>query len=70
LITIPAEFDEVHPDEFATEKVYVPVASPAIVVLVPVPVVVTAPGVLVMIHVPDAGNPFKITVPVATAQSG
>ena len=36
--------------------------------LVPVPVVVVPPGDLVIVHVPDAGNPFKITLPVAMAQ--
>ena len=40
------------------------------VVLVPVPVEVTPPGVLVKVQVPVAGNPFKITLPVATAHVG
>ena len=40
------------------------------VVLVPVPVVVTLPGVLVSVQVPDAGNPLNTTLPVATAQVG
>jgi hypothetical protein len=47
----------------------VPATSPDIVVLAPVPVVVPA-GVLVNVHVPVAGNPFKITLPVATVQVG
>ena len=38
--------------------------------LVPVPVVVVPPGLLVKVHVPVAGNPFKITLPVARAQVG
>ena len=36
----------------------------------PVPVVVTAPGLRVNVHVPDAGNPLSATDPVATAQVG
>lgn len=46
-----------------------PVASPDIVVLVPVPVAVPA-GALVNVHVPVAGKPFKTTPPVATVQVG
>ncbi len=38
--------------------------------LVPEPVVVVPPGVLVKVHVPVAGNPLKITLPVAKAQVG
>ena len=38
--------------------------------LVPEPVVVVPPGLLVKVHVPVAGNPFKITLPVARAQVG
>ena len=38
--------------------------------LVPVPVVVTAPGDRVKVHVPVAGNPDKTTDPVETAQLG
>ena len=40
------------------------------VVLVPVPVVVTPPGVLVKVHVPTAGKPLNTTDPVATAHVG
>ena len=61
---------EIHPETLVTVKVYVPVASPDIVVLVPVPAVVVLPGVLVNVHAPVAGNPFKTTLPVATAQVG
>ena len=35
----------------------------------PVPVVVP-PGVLVRVHVPVAGRPVRVTLPVATAQVG
>ena len=40
------------------------------VVFTPVPVVIEPPGDLVMVQVPDAGNPFNTTLPVATAQVG
>jgi hypothetical protein len=48
----------------------VPVASPLIVVDVPLPVVVALPGVLVNVHAPEDGKPFNITEPVAKAQVG
>jgi hypothetical protein len=41
-----------------------------IVVVVPVPVVVTPPGVLVKVHVPDDGKLFNATLPVATLHVG
>jgi hypothetical protein len=37
---------------------------------VPVPVVVTPPGFRVNVQVPEAGRPFKTTLPVATVQAG
>ncbi len=40
------------------------------VLLVPVPVVVIPPGVLVNVHVPVAGKPFKIALPVAVEHVG
>jgi len=48
----------------------VPVGRRDIVVLVPVPEEVVPPGVLVMVHVPVDGKPFKITLPVAMRQVG
>jgi hypothetical protein len=48
----------------------VPAAKPLIVTDVPLPVVITLPGVLVNIHEPDDGKPFNTTEPVATAQVG
>jgi len=48
----------------------VPDANPVIVVLIPLPVVVTLPGLRVSVHVPLEGNPFNTTLPVATAQVG
>jgi hypothetical protein len=62
--------DEVHPAALVTVYVYVPVASPVIVELIPVPVEIVPPGVLVNVHVPDAGKPFKTTLPVAKAHVG
>ena len=70
IITLP-DATETHVDiPSVTVKVYVPAASPDIVVLDPVPVVVVPSGVLVNVQVPDAGNPFKITLPVAKTQVG
>jgi hypothetical protein len=40
------------------------------VVVAPVPDVVTAPGLLVNVHVPVDGNPLNATLPVATVQVG
>lgn len=40
------------------------------VLLVPVPVTVLAPGDLVRVHVPDDGRPVRTTLPVAVLQSG
>jgi hypothetical protein len=40
------------------------------VVVVPVPVEVTAPGFLVRVHVPEEGRPLSGTVPVVNVQLG
>jgi hypothetical protein len=48
----------------------VPCASPEIVVLVPVPVVVIPPGFLVNVHVPVSGKPLNTTLPVAREHVG
>ena len=61
---------DVQPTEFVTVKVYVPAAIPLIVVVVPVPDVVTLPGILVTVHVPDDGKPLKATLPVANTHVG
>lgn len=66
LMTTLADGSEVHPEALVTVKLYVPAVSNEMVVLVPVPV--TAPGLIV--QVPDAGNPFSTTLPVARAQVG
>lgn len=47
-----------------------PAARSVIVVLVPEPVVVTPPGDLVRVQVPDEGSPLNGTLPVATVQEG
>jgi hypothetical protein len=62
IITTPADGLDTHPAE-ATVKVYVPGARPEMVVLVPVPVVITPPGVRVNVHVPVPGKPVSITLP-------
>ena len=56
--------------EFVTVKVYVPGGIVGIVVVLPVPVFVTPPGVRVTVHVPVEGNPFRTTLPVDTAHVG
>jgi hypothetical protein len=70
LITTSTEAGDIHPAEFVTVKVYVPAGRVDIVILVPVPEVVTLPGLRVIVHVPDAGSPFRTTLPVATEQVG
>lgn len=69
-IAITADCSEVHPDAFVTVYVYVPVGRPAIVVVLPVPVVVMFPGVLVSVQVPDVGRLPSVTDPVATVHVG
>jgi hypothetical protein len=48
----------------------VPAARPEIVILVPVPEVITPPGVRVRVHVPVDGSPLSTTLPVASRQVG
>ena len=55
---------------FATVKLYVPGFSPVIVVVVPVPVVVTFPGCLVSVQFPDEGRPLNAILPVPIVQVG
>jgi hypothetical protein len=61
---------EVHPAELVTVNVNTPAGRPVIVLLAPMPVVVTSPGERVIIHVPDGGNPLNTTLPVGTANVG
>ena len=65
LMTMPDDAGEIHPAALVTVKLYVPVASPEMVVLAPVPAI--DPGL--MVHVP-AGRPLRTTLPVATAHVG
>ena len=61
---------DVHPASFVTVNVNDAAGIPEIVVLDPVPVFVVPPGVLVIVHVPVGGNPFNVTLPVATVHVG
>ena len=70
MITTPEEAIDVQPARLVTVKVYVPEGIPLTVVLIPVPEVVTAPGVRITVQVPDDGKPLSITLPVATPQVG
>ena len=66
-----AEAEEVQPAAFSTVNVYVvPAVNPVIVVVVPAPVLVAPPGETVTVHDPEAGNPLKSTLPVATLHVG
>jgi hypothetical protein len=70
VITTPDEDGEVHPTELVTVKVQVPAGIPDTVVVVPVPVVVTPPGVRVSVHVPGDGKLLSTTLPVANEHVG
>ena len=69
-MTTLADAGDEHPEALVTVKEYIPVASPDIVLVIPVPVVVVPPGDLVNVHEPDTGKPLNATLPVATAQVG
>jgi len=66
LITALEDSADVHPAALVTVKLYVFVASPVMVVLVPLPVM--APGF--MVHIPVEGKPLNTTLPVAIVQPG
>jgi len=71
LMTTFPEGEETHPVELVTVKVYVaPAGSAEMVVLMPVPGIITLPGLLVNVQVPVAGNPLRTTLPVDVAQVG
>ena len=71
MITTFADTGDVQFAALVTVKVYVvDAASPLIVVLVPVPVVVVPPGVRVSVHVPVEGKPFSTTLPVGSEHVG
>lgn len=69
-IVTGADWGELQPNELVTVKVNTPPGRLEIVLLTPVPVVRTAPGVLVIVHVPDEGKPFSATLPDGTANVG
>ena len=64
-ITTFTDANETQPAPLLTVKVYVPVASPDMVELVPDPDI--APGLIVQL---PAGKPVNNTLPVATEQDG
>lgn len=70
LMTTFEEATEVHPSELVTVYVKVPEGTFVAVMPVPVPVVVTPPGLRVKVHDPNNGKPLKATLPVASAQVG
>ena len=61
---------EVQPSELVTVYVYAPGANPEMVVIIPVPLVVTPPGLRVSVHMPLEGKPFNTTLPVPAEQVG
>lgn len=70
LITTLAEATDIHPSEFATVKVYVPVVRPETVAPVPVPAIITPPGLRVNVQTPVAGNPLSSALPVGKLHDG
>lgn len=69
-MSAPADEPEVQPSALVTVKVYEPAGKSEIVALVPLPVVVTPPGLRVMVQLSDDGNPLNATLPVASSQVG
>lgn len=65
LMTTGVEAAEIHPVEFFTVKLYVPVARPDMVIVGVLPV--TFPGLIVQV---PAGRPESTTLPVADEQVG
>ena len=70
LMRIFVDGKDVHPSALVTVKVYVPDVKSEIVVPLPVPDMLFPSGILVRIQFPEAGNPFKTTVPVGDEQVG
>lgn len=69
VITTLFEGTDVQPAAFLTLNVYVPGARPVTVLEDPVPVMVTPPGFLINVQVPD-GKPLNTTEPVGVVQVG
>ena len=61
---------DVQPSALVMLNEYVPAIKFETVVVVPVPVEVTAPGLRVNVQVPVAGKPLNATEPVGVAQVG
>ena len=70
LITTSPLANDTQPASFVTVNVWVPETNPDTVVVAPVPVLVTEPGLRVNVHVPLDGKPLNSTLPVANAQVG
>ncbi len=69
-ITTLSDNTDVHPSASVTAKLYVPAARPETVVVIPVPLVATVPGLRHYAHVPSEGKPLSTTLPVGTEQVG
>src|ERR1035437_4343857 len=69
-ITTGLDSVEVHPEEFVTVNVNPPPSRSVIVLLVPLPAVVTPPGKRVITHDPVEGNRLNTTIPVGIANVG
>jgi hypothetical protein len=67
-MTTSADDADTQPSELVTIKVNVPAPRPEMVVLAPVPFVLTAPGLRTSVHVPEAGRPLSTTLPVPAVQ--
>jgi len=65
-ITASADTADIHPSALVIIKLYVPAARLETVVETPVPLVKTAPGFRVKVHVPVTGKPLSTTLPVET----
>ena len=61
---------EVHSDETATLKVYIPAGRSFIIALDPDPSAVIPPGLTVTIHSELEGNPLNSTLPVEDVHVG
>lgn len=70
LIATFCEAGDVQPNVFVTVKLNIPAGRPETDKLVPLPLVATPPGVLVIVQFPDAGRPLNATAPVATVHDG
>ena len=70
LITTLAEGCEMHPPALVTVKLYVFAARPVTVSTCSCSGCSYVPGFLVRVHVPEEGNPLRVTLPVAISQVG